>query len=102
MHPPPLRAPREETRGRLELWRMKVAEALDNGDLTEPPPGYIRPGEEAAAQAGQSSKKGGYDSDEGDESSEGDSASEGASGGKCWGGARILNQPIQPPNPTNR
>ncbi|KIZ02719.1 SNF2 family DNA-dependent ATPase, partial [Monoraphidium neglectum] len=76
---------REETRGRLEAWRMKVAEALDRGDLKEPPPGYIRPGQEAAAiGSGDRRGRGAADDDDEDEdeaegaddSSDGDSVSE--------------------------
>ena len=76
---------REATRMRLEAWRVRVAEALDSGELAEPPSGYIRPGDEAAAMAaGKASRRGGggyedsdeEDYDDGDDSSD-QSASEG-------------------------
>ncbi|KAI8475301.1 MAG: P-loop containing nucleoside triphosphate hydrolase protein [Monoraphidium minutum] len=65
---------REETRGRLEAWRMKVAEALDRGDLKQPPPGYIRPGEEGANDAAEKRGRGDDSEAEGDTGS--DTASE--------------------------
>jgi hypothetical protein len=79
--PPPPRhptlLPRDETRNRLEAWRVKVAEALDSGELKEPPPGYIRPGEEPAYE---DRRRGGDDDDDSDEPTSSDSASEGAQG----------------------
>jgi hypothetical protein len=58
---------------------VRVADALDRGDLKEPPPGYIRPGEEPSYQDERRGRGGGDDDSEGDDgSTSGDSASEGA------------------------